>query len=92
MVHTLIKDFKYSVGCLTNSIRKTTYIMLQNASLWHAMHTVVTNEDTTYPKPIAIQRRITPAPRNAWETKPWFPLGFGTNITKKQPVKKPKNV
>jgi len=49
LVRGLARHFR--VGCVTNSIRATTELMLENAGLRTFMETIVSNEDATRPKP-----------------------------------------
>jgi pyrophosphatase PpaX len=42
---------KYNIGCVTNSIRKTTTLMLVHTGLYDLIDFIVTNEDVSHPKP-----------------------------------------
>lgn len=46
-----LKDRGYKVGCVTNSIRKTAYLMLKQCGILDMLDVVITNEDVTNAKP-----------------------------------------
>ena len=46
-----LRNAGWKVGCVTNSIRKTTELMLNKTGILHYMHVIVTNEDIDKAKP-----------------------------------------
>lgn len=46
-----LKNRKYKLGCVTNSIRDTTELMLRQAGFYSYMNVVITNQDVDFPKP-----------------------------------------
>lgn len=46
-----LKDQGYKIGCVTNSIRKTTELMLSKTGILEHMEVIITNEDITKAKP-----------------------------------------
>jgi len=52
LVRTL-KSFGIKIGCVTNSIRKTTELMLKRIGVFDLMDIIISNEDCVMPKPSA---------------------------------------
>lgn len=50
-MHSMLKNDGLYIGCVTNSIRETTQMMLEKTGQISYMDVVVTNEDVSHPKP-----------------------------------------
>lgn len=66
-----LKSKNFLIGCVTNSIRKTTELMLSKTGQINFFDTIITNQDIKNPKPssegyITAMVRLQCLPRNTW--------------------------